>query len=372
MVRWVLLAVAVMILSTVATVALQFIPTSSTSHDEPPAYPTAGKTDGPEPKAEVDGALTHNFGTMSQRNKGRKTWNVKNVGPGDLHLKKGPSTCSCTIASLKEGEEATLKTGESTEIVLEWETRENNGKYEKSASIVTDDPQQPKLDFVVTGTVRPAVMIYPPDGVISFLEVSNDEGGTNKIALTSPDKPDMKVTKIVSSKPDFIETKLRDLTAEEKKALSAEGGYAVDVVLKKGMPIGAFSEELVVSTDHPLQSEIKLRVVGKSVGPITVVPERLRMLNVSSKNGGTAEMTIWVRGREETTTFTVAQAPKGLKIAVVPGGNPTKGATMYRMTVQVAPGTPSGTIEDQIVLKTDHPMAGEVKIPVNIFLTGGN
>ena len=39
------------------------------------------------------------------------------------------------------------------------------------------------------------------------------------------------------------------------------------------------------------------------------------------------------------------------------------------MTVTVPPGTPGGLVDDRIVLKTDHPQAGEIKIPVSIYVT---
>ena len=41
----------------------------------------------------------------------------------------------------------------------------------------------------------------------------------------------------------------------------------------------------------------------------------------------------------------------------------------YRMTVKVPPGTATGTVVGEIVLKTDNPKASEVKIPVSILIT---
>ena len=50
--------------------------------------------------------------------------------------------------------------------------------------------------------------------------------------------------------------------------------------------------------------------------------------------------------------------------------DPSSPGGQYLLTVTVPPGMPPGDIDDQIVLKTDHPKAGEVKIPVAIRIQG--
>jgi hypothetical protein len=44
--------------------------------------------------------------------------------------------------------------------------------------------------------------------------------------------------------------------------------------------------------------------------------------------------------------------------------------SMYKFVVKVKPGAESGRILDEIVLKTDHPDAIELKIPVDVLITG--
>lgn len=41
----------------------------------------------------------------------------------------------------------------------------------------------------------------------------------------------------------------------------------------------------------------------------------------------------------------------------------------YKMTVTVRPGTPAGPVDGDIVLKTDHPRAAEMKIPVTVGIS---
>ena len=60
------------------------------------------------------------------------------------------------------------------------------------------------------------------------------------------------------------------------------------------------------------------------------------------------------------TTGDIAIAPSD------PNSEEQKGR--YRMTVKVPPGVAPGKIMDEIVLKTDHPKATELKIPVDVLI----
>ena len=87
---------------------------------------------------------------------------------------------------------------------------------------------------------------------------------------------------MTTSRPEFLVARPEPLTPEECKQLKVKAGYRVDVEMKPGMPLGRFHEELVIETDHPLKPEVKMSITGSIIGPISVIPERLRMPSVSS------------------------------------------------------------------------------------------
>ena len=151
--------------------------------------------------------------------------------------------------------------------------------------------------------------------------------------------------------------------------MKVKGGYRVEINVKPGLPLGSFREEVIVETDHPREPELRLTVFGKVVGPITMIPEHLRMLNVNSSDGGRGEVTLIVRGLR-ATQFSVEHKPEKVKVDIAPTDGTSQGK--YRLTVTVPPGTPPEEIEDQIVLKTDHPQAAVVTIPVTIFILEKN
>ena len=142
------------------------------------------------------------------------------------------------------------------------------------------------------------------------------------------------------------------------------------MTLKVGATIGAFEDEMIVVTDHPKRPALPIRVMGKVKGPITVAPEQVRALEVNSKEGETVKLVIWVRGQKETH-FTVDKKPRDLDVKIVPlAAIPNSNSVRYAMTVQIPPGTPAKSITEDIVLKTDHPLAKELHIRVAILIRG--
>ncbi len=364
--RWLLLAALVVVITTTATVAVQYLPSQGSSGELP--YPAPAAQKGPQPVAVVDDDSIYHFGMAAQEVKLEKDWVIKNEGKAELVLTKGPPACSCTIADFPGGKDTiTLKPGEQTTLHLTFETRTNNGAYHKSATVITNDPVHPTLEFAAEGTVRPSIVLYPPEPTINFLDISNDQDDHRaNVAFYSPDQPDVKITKLTSSRPDHIVVSEEPLSAEECKSLKIERGRRINVDVKGSMPLGIFREEVVVKTDHPKQPEVRLTVMGKLVGPISASPERMRLVPVDSKLGQTAELKLTVRGLRPTK-FEVEKKPAKFQVAVLPI-DPEKQPGQYRLTVTIPPGLPAEMILDQIVLKTDHPKAAEVKIPLDVVI----
>jgi hypothetical protein len=363
MTRWIILSVAVVALTAFTTFLVQYVPDSGNE----PAYPVE-VSNGPQPKVEIDQDVSHTFGNMSQKSKGIHSWKITNKGEGNLELwLEGKTSCSCTIASLQEGKKELVKPGESKSIELEWNTKTFENDYTQTATIGTNDPSRLTFTLLVRGKVHPPVVVVPPQ-MVTFGSISNEEPHLSRVAVFSPDRPEMKVTSVATSRPALIVAKVESLTAEDCKQLQTKAGYKITVEVKPGMPLGQFHDELVVQTDHPQRPELKISISGSANGPITVVPDNVRLPNVRSKKGASKEIMLLVRGGK-STNFEVAYKPKNLEVAIAPNTDNPAMKGRYRVTIIVPSGAAPGWINDQIILKTDHPKASELKIPVNIFVS---
>ncbi|MDR3619940.1 MAG: DUF1573 domain-containing protein [Paludisphaera borealis] len=364
MLRWVILAVVVVVLTVAATLVGSLVPASGTKS----YLPVAPVKTGPAPKAAVDGELTHEFGSMPQESEGKHSWTIKNDGEGDLELWKGTSTCMCTFAKFKDGEKAVLKPGESTDIDVVWKTNHTNGDFRKGANIETNDPNLASIPLFVHGKVNPPIVLMPGEAV-DMHAVDSLNPKTVFVALYSPDRPETKITEIKTSKPGLLIAEATSMSEEDLKLGKIKAGHKVHIKVKQGFPIGTMREEVVIHTDHPLRPEIKITVVGSVSGPISVLPERLRMVNVKTSEGATGEITLLVRGGK-SVNFEVARKPDRLNVSIEPNDSADRKGR-YRVKVDVPKGTAPGYIDEEILIKTDFPDVGELKIPVNILISAG-
>lgn len=369
MIRWVAFSIAVVAVAAIATVASTYFATGT---DGPAAVVPTAQEDrsGPSGALVVDGSTTHQFGVMPQASDGSHEWTVTNKGPGVVKLSMGTPSCSCTIAELKDGKTATLAAGESTKVTLNWNTKQFHDKYRQTAPmIVSNDPATHQIEFAVEGNVQPAVSMMPTTGAVEFGTASVESSPSREVAFFSKDRPALKVSRGDAPESPLFEVSVMPLTSEECGRIKCEAGQKLVLTLKSTAPLGAFDEEILIATDHPKRPEVKVRALGTVVGPISLTPPRVMMLNVSAKRGETQVLTMWVRNRKDTK-FTVEKKPKDFGVEIVPTGEPVAGGAMrYRVSVVVPPGVLAAqSITEEIVLKTDHPQAREVKIPVAVLV----
>jgi hypothetical protein len=366
MTRWIGLACALIVLTGAGTFLYQTLP-------EPVPEPTIelhNRSEGPPPKLELVGEKIHQFGTMAADAKGSHTWRFKNVGQGPLDVWLEHTSCSCTVAELKtnEGEPkktVTIAPGGSTPLEVTWEGRKW-GPFGQSATLATNDPDNASVNLTILGTILAPVEVEPTES-ITFPEISSEESHRQTVTLISPDRPDLKLTKLASSKPGLIVAEAKPMLPEEIQRRKVKSGYNLTVEIKPGLSPGRFSEELMIETDHPNRPSLRLAIVGRAFGPISVVPNGLVMPSVASAAGASQDLKLIVRGAGQTR-FEVTSKPEPLRVAIAREQKP--GAEgQYRLTVTVPPGTSPGVLDEPIVLKTDHPKIHEVKIPVRIYVS---
>ncbi|MFO0953912.1 MAG: DUF1573 domain-containing protein [Isosphaeraceae bacterium] len=373
--RWILLIVVVVGLSAAGTVAVQILPGLGAKPTDLPISASASSTkSGFLPKAVLVGENIYEFGTLPQRTTGKHAFTVKNEGKGDLELWMISSTCSCTLATFKDGKKAVVKPGESTDIVLEFETRENSGDYSKGAEIGSNDPGLASFSLAVKGKVYPAIVTFPPDSVVNLATLSNDEDDhISHLAVMSFDRPETKVISVKSSNPNIVVTsapmKPEDLKMIPQEA-QVKNASLLTINIKGTMPLGFFREELVITTDHPKQPEARRTLSGKMIGPVNAVPSTVVMHEVYSKAGATNESMVVVR-ENRPTKFKIVKVPDKIQAEIVPAGDGSKPGR-YKLVVTVPPGTPATRIEDEIKIETDHPKAATFSVPVSIWILNAN
>jgi hypothetical protein len=248
------------------------------------------------------------------------------------------------------------------DIELEWRARKRiNDAFAQSATIGTNDPTWPSFTLRINGWVSAPVVAVPE--MVNLTPLYNGATRRVDIAVFSPDRPDLAISDIVSSRPDLIAVAMKPLAPDELAKLRAKAGYRLGVEIKPGMPLGWMSESLLVHTNHPDRPALDIHITGVVTGPISAVPARLSLRIGGARARGSRDVMLLVHdGRE--THFDVVHTPVAVGVSIASAAAPA-GKRRYRLTVTTVAEGKAGRGSDSIILRTDHPKAGEVAIPVH-------
>jgi hypothetical protein len=144
------------------------------------------------PKIQLEKTV-HNFGKMGPGKSKKCNFVFKNVGEGELIIKKIQSTCGCTVPQLKKKKYAP---GESGTIKVTFRAPTHEGSTTKHLYVLSNDPKKPKYQFSVKATVEVKVTFTPRR---LNLDLREENAAAPKIILKSKDGQPFAIKSITSS-----------------------------------------------------------------------------------------------------------------------------------------------------------------------------
>jgi uncharacterized cupredoxin-like copper-binding protein len=126
-----------------------------------------------DPKISIQ-QVHHDFGTINQGDVVTHTFVISNNGGDILKILDVKASCGCTAASPEKKE---LKPGESTNIVVSFNSKGRKGPQTKTVTVTTNDPEKPSVALTFTGNVVvPDVKDEKLGAKIFFPETQHDFG----------------------------------------------------------------------------------------------------------------------------------------------------------------------------------------------------
>lgn len=350
---------------------------------------------GPHPKA-VFVDMEHDFGMMRMLESGSHVFVVRNEGEAPLVLKTGETSCQCTIGELSEN---IVAPGESTNIELKWTVKKPAPRFQHSADIWTNDPDNLSVPLMISGFIGRDVMVLP-EGSWSFgtLDTINDvsfEGlivsqtfAEMKLVEASIDSEDFSV-EIEKMDQEEIDRRYRNSEFTDSTMASGEpprpvSGYLLTVKPIREIPVGLFSERLeftVKLNDSAPEVKEGFEVTGTRAGPFDFLPlpgcrwnKQLMLMSAGIFNadeGKKMGLILVVRGGEEQLQVSDTTAdPDWIKVSTElmdKVGN----ASRVKIHVEFPPGCPRVVRRVQnlasISLKTNHPDARDIKLKLGFI-----
>jgi hypothetical protein len=117
------------------------------------------------------------FGDIKQGEKVSHTFVISNGGGDLLKISDVKASCGCTAAAPEKNE---LAPGESTNIVVTFNSAGRMGNQSKTIRINSNDPENPEMVLSFTGNVVSASETSAGDPTIYFTETQHDFGKVNE------------------------------------------------------------------------------------------------------------------------------------------------------------------------------------------------
>lgn len=329
------------------------------------------------PKAVVD-EPTHDFGAMEVGKKDSHEFIIRNEGKGVLKLKKERSTCKCTMADFEEAEVAP---GESTVIRLEWEAKVLETMFSQAAYISTNDPDMDEIELRVTGRVDQDFDISP-SGSWALGELSGDQPVEFTGRITSNVIKKLEFVSHECESP-LVQIEFTKMDEEKLKELGAKQGYEITGKLEPGVPIGPFSEKVMMKFQGDGEEKFAIfGLEGYRSGPMQIVgpfgwsaAEMMMVLGrFPAASGKKVTLSVFLRDNPGPALEIVELKcnPDFVKVDLVKDEKfQAENRERYVLTIEVPPGSPSVAHEKndmgKVHIKTNNPKVEEIKINLNMI-----
>jgi len=358
------------------------------AHHEPTAL------DQPLPKLVLE-QTEYNFGILDEGVTQRHTFVFRNEGQGVLTLTAGTTTCGCTLLDLSKTE---VSPGGSTEVVVEWNTKNRPGPFRQSATVYTNDPKRREVALVILGEVRPTIKVSPSELVFRNIRVGEEISGEVKIfsyiaqdfQITNHQwentgdntkMPPLEVSISPLSEDQLKESSSDSSATSEASRVQPRSGFLVQVRSEPFSAMGTYIQKLLLKTNQPENPQLEIPVevtVGSDIslfGPGW--NERagiLTFLPIRRGQQAQRQLTIACRGplSSQVQYQIVSVEPKFLQVELgspnrVGDGQASLTPLVVRIPSNVGPVTYLGG-EDyplgKILLSTTHPHVPQLEIKV--------
>ena len=221
------------------------------------------------------------FGTLSNTNDVPHTFVLANEGAAPLAIYRVQSDCGCTRVRLKD---KIIHPGEQIAVQVRLILKGRAGRQHKRVTIVSNDPDQPRLTLSLIG-VAIAELKVKPDRIF-WGNLRSNGMQVKTVDIRFDDSMPGHITGAGVISPAFavdLETNKPGLT------------YRIRIRPVPPLVLGRFATNLWITTDSPRYPQLTVPMQGRVVGDIYTVPDELwlapqpaRSRYVSSAAGGPA------------------------------------------------------------------------------------
>ena len=342
---------------------------------------------GAAPKVVVLGGGEYEFGDMVVGAELEHYFEIKNEGDAPLVLEKVENTsCKCTIAELPKEK---IQPGQSGRVLIKWKTEQHAPQFRQYAELSTNDPEARLIRLSVSGSVTENVRVVPRD--IAFVGLGDAEVRTAQVRVFAYHQTDLEVLDadlLVSDSASSFDISKRPLTPEEVAAEPAAlTGWAVDVTVKPGLPLGSIQQTIRLHTNLDDAQSLDVPVEGNVISDIALTggPEYrsdfdlVILGGVPRDKGRTFTMNLFVKGpyRDDVKITVASTDPSDVLQARIGEPQILPTVRIYPLIIEIPPGSrpvnrrASFNVKPgEVLLETTHPRTKKVRVRIDFAVEG--
>jgi hypothetical protein len=320
---------------------------TSPSPAEPTAPASQPVTTGPAPRIEVAEPIFDLGQRWSTEPSVKHDFVVKNTGQVPLHIKGVVSSCGCTHVGKKN---VTLEPDKTWNLSVELDLSKQQQLAMHRITVLSDDPQQPKLELKIRGVIRKPITMMPFNGMF-FGKVKADERRERVLAIRNhtDDAMDLKIVRCAgqtfTAKIDSVKP-----GKEYKLTMTARPPY------KPGVNTGRID----LTTGIKLQPKLVIRPQAFSPPRLLVTPNPLT-LPKSLPNGAKRTISVRNNGPKDVKVLRATCSIDGVTAEVRSAGE----GKVHNVIVRFPSGLALPIGGGEITIHTDDEESPQLKVRVN-------
>jgi len=202
-----------------------------------------------QPKVQVVGGTTFDFGEIYQGSKAEHIFELKNVGNDTLRIGRVETSCGCTAAMMST---ENIPPGGSGKLSVAFNSAGYTGSVTKSVFVATNDTSQPMLTLHIALKIIVEIEVQP--SYLIFQEVKVGQTTTGTVVLKNVSSKDIKLLGVAGTE-DYLKVNVPEQVLPPGKS------YPVQVTLA-GNKLGAMYGSIRVRTDSKVQREVEIKYYG--------------------------------------------------------------------------------------------------------------
>ena len=285
-----------------------------------------------------------NFGDLSNHEKVRHVFKLKNSGDEVLRFGSIRAACGCTTVELNVKE---VSPGETADLVVVFDLDRRYGHQDKWINVTTNDPEHRVFQLRMQGNAIADIQRTPEN--LFEKAIKPGQAVQRTVRIHAVEGVSFNITTI---KPTLDQVNTRLETIEKGKV------YDLHVEIPPQTGAKQFYENIMVITDYGGLPYFSVQVRAQVVAPVQVSPNPVKLSQPPPGSTVTRFMTVRAGAVEEFEVTGAEWPDERAKVEILP---PTKFGTRIRISGIVVDDQLRGR---ELVIKTTAPDAEVIKIPI--------